>query len=106
MNTRGTSIRQVAMMNVVGDEIDKMSDLNTVWAMTMDREHNNVLAYPEDIMVDKIEEIYPPKYVDLNDFNRYVSEDGAPWLIAKSLHISDLDLFFQYYLHLDEADAA
>lgn len=106
MNTRGTDMRQIALMTVGCDEVDQMCRLNTLWAMTMDLQHDNVLAYPEDVIVEKLDEIYPRKYINLNDFSRYESEDGAPWLISKSLHIEDIDAFFRLYLHLDEQEAA
>lgn len=106
MNTRGTEMRQIALMTVGCDEVEQMCRLNTVWGMTMDTQHDNVLAYPEDIMVEKLDEVYPNKYINLNDFTPYISEDNAPWLISKSLHIDDIDAFFQLYLHLDDYEAA
>lgn len=106
MDTRGTSFRQVALMSVGADETDKLDRLNTLWAMTMDNSHNNVLAYPEDIIVDRVEELYPRKYINTSEFFHYVSEDGMPWLISESLHIEDIDAFFQMYMHTDEVDYA
>ncbi len=102
LDIRGTSLRQVALMNVADDEIEVMGRLNTVWAMTMDITHDNVLAYPEDIMVEKVEELYPVKYIDLANFTPYISEDGGHWLISNMLHIEDVDAFFTCYLHPQE----
>lgn len=106
MNTRGTSLRQVALMSFGPDEADAMAGLNTIWVQTMDLKHENALLYPLDIIVEHIGEVCPMKYIDKNDFFDYEAENGSKWLISKLLHIDDVDAFFQIYLHLDEKEAA
>lgn len=106
MNTRGTSMRQVALMSFGSDEIEAMESLNTLWVQTMDLKHENALVYPLDIMVEHIGELYPIKYIDKNNFIIYEAENGSEWLISKSLHINDIDAFFKVYLHLADEEAA
>ncbi|MDD3595823.1 MAG: hypothetical protein AB7U44_06945 [Sulfuricurvum sp.] len=106
MNTRGTTMRQVALMSFGPDEADAMAELDTLWVQTMDLKHENALVYPLDIMVEHIGEIYPMKYIDTENCIRYEAENGSQWLISKSLQIDDVDAFFQLYLHLDEEEAA
>ncbi len=105
MQTRGTGMRQVALMQFGPDEIDAMERLNTVWVQTMDLRHDNVLLYPIDIVVDDIRELYPKKYINADDFIEYEAENGGHWLISKSLRADDVDAFFHLYLHLDETAA-
>jgi len=99
-------MRKVALMQCGPDEMEAMGRLDTVWAQTMDLKHENVLAYPIDIVVEHVEELYPQKYINRDDFITYTAENGSPWLISKDLHIEDIDAFFQLYLHLEEAEAA
>ena len=106
MNTRGTSIRQVALMSFGSDEVEAMESLNTLWVQTMDLKHDNALVYPLDIMVEHIGELYPVKYIDKDNFITYEAENGSEWLISKSLHINDIDAFFKVYLHLTDEEAA
>jgi hypothetical protein len=106
MNTRGTSMRQVALMSFGADEVDVMGSLNTLWVQTMDLKHDNVLLYPIDIMVEDIGELYPMKYIDKDNFISYEAENGSPCLISRALQIDDIDAFFQVYLHLDEEEIA
>lgn len=106
MNTRGTSMRQVALMNFGADEVEAMARLNTVWVQTMDLKHENALLYPVDIVVEHVGEVYPIKYIDKDDFVTYEAENGSEWLISKSLHIDDIDAFFKQYLHLNEEEMA
>jgi len=106
MNTRGTSMRQVALMSFGSDEVEAMESLNTLWVQTMDLKHENALVYPLDIMVEHIGEVYPIKYIDKDDFVTYEAENGSEWLISKSLHINDIDAFFKLYLHLNEEEMA
>lgn len=106
MNTRGTSMRQVALMSFGADEVEAMANLNTIWVQTMDLKHENALVYPLDIMIEHIGEVYPIKYIDKDDFVTYEAENGSEWLISKSLHIDDIDAFFKLYLHLNEEEMA
>ncbi len=106
MNTRGTSMRQVALMSFGSDEVEAMESLNTLWVQTMDLKHDNALVYPLDIMVEHIGELYPVKYIDKDNFITYEAENGSEWLISKSLHINDIDAFFKVYLHLTDEEAA
>lgn len=106
MDTRNTTMRQIAFMQVMPEEAEVMNRLNTVWAQTMDRDHDNVLAYPIDIMVEEIEEIWPRKYIDKSQFSSYTCEDGTQWLISENVAIDDVDAFFKTYLHDEEAMAA
>jgi len=106
MNTRGTSMRQVALMSFGADEVEAMESLNTLWVQTMDLKHENALVYPLDIMVEHIGELYPIKYIDKDNFSTYEAENGSEWLISKSLHINDIDAFFKVYLHLSDEEAA
>lgn len=106
MDTRGTTMRQVAMMQFAPDEIEAMASLNTVWVQTMDLKHDNVLAYPVDIMVENVSELYPRKYIDKEEYFPYTCENGGTWLISQNIQAGDLDAFFQQYLHLDEVEAA
>jgi len=105
MDTRGTTMRQIAVMQVMPEEAEVMNRLDTVWAMTMDVKHYNVLLYPIDIQVDDVEEIWPRKYIDERDFSRFTCEDGSEWLISENVGIEDVDAFFQTYLHREEAAA-
>lgn len=105
METRGTMMRQIAIMQVSAEEAEAMNRLDTIWAMTMDRSHVNVLLYPIDIQVDDIEEIWPRKYIDTSEFSTYTCEDGSQWLISEDVTIEDIDAFFKTYLH-EEAEAA
>jgi len=102
MKTKGTSLREVSMMHYAADEEKVMSELNAKWALTMDLNHENMLLYPIDIMVEKVEEIYPRKFVDKEDFFEYKAENGSKWLISNSLTVEDIDKFFRNYLHLNE----
>lgn len=105
METRRTTIRQIAIMQVAPDEAEAMSRLNTVWAMTMDIEHKNVLLYPLDILVDDAEEIWPRKYIDTADFTEHRCADGSEWLIASEVSADDVDAFFRTYLRGEETAA-
>lgn len=102
METRGTTMRKIALMDVGPDEVEAMQGLDTVWAQTMDMQHENILAYPIDIMVEHVEELYPLKYIDRSDFMPYEAENGSHWLISNSLNVADIDSFFRLYLHLEE----
>lgn len=96
-------IRKVALMQFDATESAIMAELDTLWLQTMDLEHINVLAYPIDIMVEKVEERYPQKYINMGDFyDEYKSEDGARWLVGKSVSLADIDAFFQAYFHMSE----
>lgn len=106
MDIRGTSYRQVAHMEFVGEEIDKMADLEVFWVQTMDRKHQNLLAYQLDIMVEEIGEVCQRKYVDITDFFPYTAENGSQWMVSKNLQIQDMDEFFKVYLQMDELEAA
>ncbi|MDC7243209.1 MAG: hypothetical protein PQJ44_04570, partial [Sphaerochaetaceae bacterium] len=68
MDIRGTSYRQVAHMQFAADEAEKMADLEVFWVQTMDRAHQNLLAYQLDIMVEEIADVCQRKYIDINDY--------------------------------------
>lgn len=102
MKTKGTSLREVSMMHYAADEEIIMSELNAKWVLTMDLNHENMLVYPIDIMVEKVGEVCPRKFVDREDFFEYKAENGSAWLISNSLSVEDVDLFFRNYLHLNE----
>lgn len=102
MTIKGTSLREVSLMRYAKDEQEIMSELDVIWVLTMDRKHENMLVYPIDIMVEKVEEVYPKKYVDSKDCFEYTAENGTKWLISGSVEIKDIDLFFRNYLHLNE----
>lgn len=106
METRGTSIKQVAQMNYMADERAVMGELDTLWLMTMDTKHKNILAYPLDIMVEHVEELAPRKYADMTNFFEYKAEDGSIWYVSKAMELQDMDMFFRNYFHLDEEIAA
>ena len=106
MDIRGTSYRQVAIMQFVGEEAQRMSELEVFWVLTMDLKHQNLLAYQLDIMVEEIADICQRKYVDIEDFFPYVAENGSQWMVSKNMQIQDLDLFFKTYLHEEEMEAA
>jgi len=105
MDTRGTTMRQIAIMQVMPEEAEVMNRLNTMWAMTMDIKHQNVLAYPIDVVVEDVDEVWPRKYIDSADFSSYTCEDGSEWLISSSLGIDDINAFFKTYLREEEAAA-
>lgn len=98
MDIRGTSYRQVAHMEFVGEEAERMSDLETFWIQSMDRKHQNLLAYQLDIMVEEIAEVCQRKYVDMNDFFAYTAENGSEWMVSKNIQLQDMDEFFKVYL--------
>lgn len=104
MQTRGTTFSKVAVMSFSPDETESMNQLSTIWVQSMDQ-HQNILAYPIDIMVEQVEELYPLKYVDLEPLLPYTAENGSKWLLSPSLTAIDIDRFFSAYLHLEE-DAA
>lgn len=101
----GMTMRRVAKMQVSPEEMDAMNALDSIWVMTMDT-HENVLAYPVDVMIDKVEELWPEKYINESDFRTYEAEDGSQWLMSKRLSIRDIDAFFTLYLHHDEVEVA
>lgn len=103
MDTRGTSMRPVAIMQYAQDEAEDMFELNALWVQTMDLKHDNVLAYPLDIMVEHVNEVCQRKYIDEEDFFTYEAENHSHWLISKNLHIDDMDAFFKVYFHEQEA---
>lgn len=106
MDTKGTTMRQVALMQFAADEAVEMGKLNAVWIQTMDLKHEDMLAYPLDIMVEDVKDICQRKYVDREDFFPYEAENGSHWLISNSMQIEDLDAFFKCYFHEDEVEAA
>lgn len=101
----GKTMHRVAKMQVSPEEEFAMNELDSIWVMTMDT-HENVLAYPIDVMIDKVEELWPEKYIDVSDFRSYEAEDGSQWLMSKRLSIRDIDAFFTLYLHYDEVEVA
>lgn len=106
MDMRGTTMKQIAIMQVSAEEAEVMNRLDTIWAMTMDKSHKNVLLYPIDIQVDDVEELWPRKYIDTAEFTAFTCEDGSEWLISQDLGIEDVDAFFKIYLHEEEEAAA
>ena len=106
MKPLDSNMRKVAYMKFGPDEVEAMERLSTLWMQTIDKKHDNVLAYPIDVMVEDVEEYCPIKYINLDDYEPYVAENGSPWLLSKTLHADDIDAFFHLYLHLDETDAA
>lgn len=105
METRKTTMRRIALMQVSPEEAEVMDRLDTVWAQTMDLKHENVLAYPIDIIVEDVEELWPRKYIDRSQFSGYTCEDGSQWLISENVSIEDVNAFFKTYLHEEEAVA-
>lgn len=102
MKTEYSTLTEVSLMQYIKDEQLIMSKLNAIWVLSMDLKHNNMLVYPIDIMVDKVEERCPRKFVNKSDFYDYKAENGSSWLISTSVSLEDLDLFFRNYLHLNE----
>lgn len=102
MKTEVLTLTEVSLMQYSKDEQKVMDTLNAVWVLSMDLKHHNMLVYPIDIMVDKVEERCPRKFVNRNDFYEYAAENGSHWLISTSVTLEDLDLFFRNYLHLTE----
>lgn len=102
MKTEYSTLTEVSLMQYSKDEQLIMSKLNAIWVLSMDLKHNNMLVYPIDIMVDKVEERCPRKFVNKSDFYDYKAENGSNWLISTSVSLEDLDLFFRNYLHLNE----
>lgn len=102
MKTKFSKITEVSLMQYSKEESEVMSTLNAVWVQSMDLRHDNMLVYPIDIMVEKVEELCPRKFVNKEDFYSYEAENGSHWLISTSINLEDLDLFFRNYLHLNE----
>lgn len=102
MQTKGTTLREVSIMNFSADEAKVMATLDAVWVQTMDLKHDNMLVYPIDIIVEDVGEVCPRKYINSEDFFDYKCENGSSWLISTSIELKDMDLFFRNYLHLDE----
>lgn len=102
MKTKNSTLTPVALMQYSQDEEAIMSQLNAIWVQSMDLKHTNMLVYAIDIMVEKVEELCPRKFVNKEDFYEYKAENGSQWLISTSISLEDLDLFFRNYLHLNE----
>ncbi len=102
MKREEKNIRKVALMEFDACESAVMDKLNTLWVQTRDLDHFNVLVYPIDIMIEKVEELYPEKYINMDDFYHYTCENGSQWLISQSVNLDDIDKFYQAYLHMDE----
>lgn len=102
MKTKGTTFREISIMNFSADEAKIMAKLDAIWVQTMDLKHDNMLVYPIDIMVEDVGEIFPRKYVNSEDFFEFKCENGSSWLISTSVEIKDMDLFFRNYLHLND----
>jgi hypothetical protein len=102
MKTQTFKLTEVSLMQYSKDEQKVMDKLNAVWVLSMDLKHHNMLVYPIDIMVDKVEERCPRKFVNRDDFYEYTAENGSHWFISTSVTLEDLDLFFRNYLHLTE----
>ncbi len=102
METRGNTMCQIAIMQVAPEEAETMNRLSTIWAMTMNKSHKNVLLYPIDIQVDDVEELWPRKYIDTSMFNEFTCEDGSEWLVSQDVSIDDINAFFTLYLHEEE----
>jgi hypothetical protein len=97
---------EVVTMNFSPDECDKMTQLDTLWLQTKDLKHQNVLAYPTNVMVEDIKEACPRKYVNKDEFFVYEDDFKNEWLVSESITTQDLDAFFRAYVNLDEALAA
>ena len=101
MEIRGTSYKQVADMNFCGEDREVMSSLNTLWMQTIDTKRDDIIAYPEDVMVEDVYDIAPRMYIDKNDFFEYEAENGRKFLISNAIHAEDMEAFFEKYLGMD-----
>lgn len=95
------NFQRVAPMRFSPEETETMACLNTLWLQTLDS-HEDVLAYPEDVMIDHIDDLCSEKMIDRREYSEYTAENGSKWLISNNLHLEDLDAFFRYYLDLEE----
>lgn len=103
---RENRIQRVAVMQFDAEETLRMQELNAVWIQTMDLKHQNILAYPIDIMVEKVEEYLPLKYINTEGYQPYTAEDGSQWLLSDTLSVEDVDKFFTAYFHLEGEEIA
>lgn len=95
---------KVTVMRLSPDETEQFVEQNAIWLTTMDS-HLNVLAYPENVMIEDVEDMCSQKYINPEEFFRYEAENGAYWIISNDMHANDMDSFFKVYLDL-EAEAA
>lgn len=95
--TQSKSMEQVAPMRFSPEENEAMAHLNTLWMQTLET-HDEVLAYPENIMMEDLEDLCSNKFIHRDEFYNYEAEDGTHWLVSRHIHVEDLDAFFQTYL--------
>lgn len=96
---------KVAPMRFNPEETEEMACLNTLWVQTLDT-HEDVLAYPENIMLESFDDLCSGKLIDRNEFNPYEAENGSHWLVSQAIHLEDLDAFFSSYMEMEEEMAA
>lgn len=68
-----------------------------LWVKTDDTEALNVLCAQGEV-----EKIDDGIYINLFDFDAHSGEDDSEWLISNSLHIHDINDFFEWYFELQK----
>lgn len=95
---------KVTAMRLSPEESEQFAQQNAIWLSTMDS-HLNVLAYPENVMIEDLEDMCSQKYINPEEFFRYQPENGSYWIISNDMHADDMDSFFKVYLDM-EAETA
>lgn len=92
-NAKEASIPLMALAHIVlPDAIKKAS---YVWMRTSDENVVNVLAYSKELSLDDSDQ----QTINASRLNAHNAEDGSQWLLSESMKLSDINTFFEWYLH-------